>query len=362
MVDEINIIDDKQDIEYNALAQESSEAVDVRRIPDAYNGWRLDKALARIWPEYSRAQLQRWFKEGRVSCAGYRLESQRQPVTGGETIGLLPPMETETSCAPWNISLDIMYEDDDLLIINKPPGMVVHPGAGHREQTLQNALIAHCPSLEVIPRHGLIHRLDKDTSGLLVVAKSHRGHTDLTRAMKERTIHRQYIALVYGIPTGGFCIDMPIGRHAVDRTRMAVREGGRVARTHFRVLERYITGYSLLELVLETGRTHQIRVHLAAIRHPVAGDPLYAKGRNPSADLPEPIYQALLGWKRQALHAQCLKLRHPVTDSVMEWQAPIPDDLAALIALMRDHHHKEPLTKSGRSSGVIPYVQRFHKA
>lgn len=295
-------------------------------------GLRLDQALARVLPQYSRARLQGWIEAGAVQVDG-RLLRGRDKVVGGEKVRIEAQIEPDAQVAAEALPLDIVFKDRALLVINKPPGMVVHPGAGNSGQTLQNALLAFDPKLAVVPRAGIVHRLDKDTSGLLVVARTPEAHTALVAAIAERVVERHYIALCTGVMTAGGTVDEPIGRHRSQRTRMAVRSDGRPAVTHYRVLKRF-RGHTMVRAELETGRTHQIRVHLAHIGLPLVGDPAYGgRRRLPAGAAPE-LVTALEGFKRQALHAARLKLEHPVTGKEVEWEAPLPADMVGLVEAM----------------------------
>ncbi len=288
---------------------------------------RIDAALARVFPEHSRSRLQAWLKEGRVRVDGAPADAKRK-VWGGERIAMaVPAAPAETSQLAEDIALDVMYEDAHLLVIDKPAGLVVHPGSGNWSGTLMNALLHHAPQLAQIPRAGIVHRLDKDTSGLLVVAKTLAAQTDLVRQLQARSVKRHYLALVLGHVAGDGVVDAPIGRHPVQRTKMAVVGGGREARTHYAVRERFGRA-TLVECRLETGRTHQIRVHLTSLGHPLAGDPVY--GRNKSGDA------RLDAFPRQALHAWRLALIHPDSGLEMSWESPLPQDMADLLAALRD--------------------------
>jgi 23S rRNA pseudouridine1911/1915/1917 synthase len=304
-------------------------------IPQDYAGMRFDAALARLYPEHSRSRLQEWLKAGLIQLDGAAAEGKSR-VLGGEHIVFAADMggilQTHDHAAE-DIALNIVFEDDALLVINKPAGLVVHPGNGNASGTLLNALLHHAPQLAGIPRAGIVHRLDKDTSGLLVVAKTLTAQTDLVRQLQARTVKRHYLALALGVIDLGGTIDAPLGRHPVHRTKMAVlRSGGREAKTHYLVRERF-TKATLLECQLETGRTHQIRVHLASRGNPLAGDPVY--GKTCSGD-------ALLDtFKRQALHAWRLALVHPVSQLEMSWESPLPADFAQLLEALRGKIHHE---------------------
>jgi 23S rRNA pseudouridine1911/1915/1917 synthase len=296
-------------------------------LPAALGGLRLDQALARLFPQYSRNRLQAWLRTGHILVDGKRSAGSER-TTGGESIVVSPPPAPDAAHpAAQAMSLDIVYEDADLVVIDKPPGLVVHPGAGNPDRTLMNALLAHAPELRKVPRAGIVHRLDKDTSGLLVVAKNVTAQARLAEQLATRKVRRVYLALVQGDPPARGSIDAPLARDRRVRTRMAVARGGREARTHFRVLERYATregAAALLECRLETGRTHQIRVHLQHIRHPLVGDAVYRRGTRRAVPFP-----------RQALHAAELELAHPRTGKPMRWRAEPPADMAALIARLR---------------------------
>lgn len=296
------------------------------RIPDDLAGMRVDQALARMLPEHSRNRLQHWIRAGHVLIDGHERDP-KDKVWGGEEVSLAPMPDPHVQASQaQRIPLHVLYEDEQLLVIDKPAGLVVHPGSGNWQGTLLNALLHHAPQLAGIPRAGIVHRLDKDTSGLLVVAKSLEAQTDLVRQLQARTVKRHYLALAHGRVARNGVVDAPIGRHPVQRTKMAVVGGGRAARTHYHVLERFARA-TLLECALETGRTHQIRVHMADIGHPLVGDPVYG---------PRKAAQTLLSaFPRQALHAWRLALVHPATRSEMGWEAPLPEDFAALLESLR---------------------------
>ncbi len=301
-------------------------------LPAELAGLRLDQALARALPQYSRARLQGWLEAGAIEVDGRRLRA-KDKVLGGERVQIEARLEADAQVAPEAMPLEIVFKDRALFVINKPPGLVVHPGAGNAAHTLQNALLALDPKLAVVPRAGLVHRLDKDTSGLLVVARTPETHTALVSALAERQIERHYIALCSGVMTGGGTIDEPIGRHRSQRTKMAVRSDGRPSVTHYRVMKRF-RAHTLVHVELESGRTHQIRVHLAHIGYPVVGDPVYGGRRRFPAGASPMLIAELEGFRRQALHAARLKLAHPVTGKEMEWEAPLPADMAHLVAVL----------------------------
>jgi len=316
--------------EYAADYSRSPSPTPSVEIPAECAGWRLDAALAKLFPEHSRSRLQGWLKAGLIRLDGAGAEPKRK-VYGGERIDFdpgaaVPPAPTLAGAAE-DIALKVVFEDEQLIVIDKPAGLVVHPGAGNASGTLMNALLHHAPQLAGIPRAGIVHRLDKDTSGLLVVAKTLTAQTDLVRQMQARSVKRHYLALALGNVERDGTVDAPLGRHAVQRTKMAVvRAGGKEARTHYAVLERFARA-TLLECRLETGRTHQIRVHLASIKHPLAGDAAYGKTKSGDARLD--------AFPRQALHAWRLALVHPATGAEMAWESPLPADFAQLLEALR---------------------------
>lgn len=307
------------------------EPIDCQ-IPPACAGMRLDQALATLLPAYSRSRLQQGLKAGQLRVDGV-VRRPRDPVAGGEIVSGELMLEGETVAVAQDIPLTLLHEDADLLIIDKQIGLVAHPAAGHRDGTLVNALLHRFPELADLPRAGLVHRLDKDTSGLLVVARSLRAHTALVEQLQARRIEREYLAVVDGLPVAGGTVDAPVGRHPVDRQRMAVTPGGKPAVTHYRVLRRFRV-HTLLRVKLETGRTHQIRVHMAHIRLPLLGDPVYGgRPRLPPASSLRCI-ETIQRFRRQALHAQRLALTHPASGEWLEWQAELPADLAELLAVL----------------------------
>ncbi|HWN39462.1 MAG TPA: 23S rRNA pseudouridine(1911/1915/1917) synthase RluD [Gammaproteobacteria bacterium] len=302
-------------------------------IPSDLAGRRLDQAAAELMPEFSRSRLRAWIDAGALLLGG-REAKARMLVKGGEEIALQAELEAAVEVQAEPIPLAVVHADDALLVIDKPVGLVVHPGAGNRSGTLQNALLHRYPELAVLPRAGLVHRLDKDTSGLLLVARTLSSHTALVAALERREINRTYRAICQGVLTGGGTIDAPIGRHRRERTKMAVMEGGRAARTRYRVVERF-RAHTFCELELETGRTHQIRVHMAHIRAPLLGDPVYGgRPKLPPAASDE-LRAALQALRRQALHASRLQLAHPITGAPLAFESPIAADLAALLELLR---------------------------
>jgi 23S rRNA pseudouridine1911/1915/1917 synthase len=308
-------------------------------ISEELAGLRLDQALARLFPQYSRQRLQGWIEAGAVTLNG-SLPRSKDKVLGGERVRIEAQIEAETAVAAESLPVEVVYEDEALRIVNKPAGLVVHPGAGNPGRTLQNALLGLDPRLALVPRAGLIHRLDKDTSGLMVVARTVESHRVLVEALAARDIERRYIAVCVGVLTGGRTVDEPIGRHRSARTKMAVRADGRAAVTHIRLIERF-RAHSQVLAQLQTGRTHQIRVHLAHIGHPVVGDPVYGARRRYPAGASEQLRATLDGFRRQALHAAQLRLQHPVSGETLTWDAPLPADMqelvGALAADQRDH-------------------------
>lgn len=300
--------------------------------PEAY-GLRLDQALAAFWPDLSRARLQRWLKSGELTLEG-RTAKAGEKVHGGERLRLSAQEVDRTQWRPEAIPLSVIYEDAALLVLDKPAGLVVHPGAGNWSGTLCNALLHRYPELSKVPRAGLVHRLDKDTSGLLVVAKTEAAQGALAAQLADRSMGRHYLALVEGVPTGPFEADGPLGRDPQNRLRMAIREDGRAARTFFSLLERF-RAHALLACRLETGRTHQIRVHASAAGFPLLGDRIYgARGRLPLAPSPA-LIAALRSAERQALHAAELYFIHPSTGEEVTFEAPMPDDLAGWLEALR---------------------------
>jgi 23S rRNA pseudouridine1911/1915/1917 synthase len=294
-------------------------------------GLRLDQAAAALFPDYSRARLQHWAKAGQLTVNGCQVRP-RHKLLGGEQLALAVEPPPEDAWQPEAMPLDIAYEDDALAVINKPAGMVVHPAAGNHSGTLVNGLLHYMgPAQFELPRAGIVHRLDKDTTGLMVVAKTPAAYTHLVAQLQARTVKRQYQALVHGSLTGGGTIDAPINRHPRQRKQMAVvSHGGKPAVTHYRLLA-HLQGYSHVRLKLETGRTHQIRVHMAHIRHPLVGDPVYGKRLGKLNSLRPELAATLRSFSRQALHAVQLGLEHPSSGEPMQWQAPLPHDMQTLL-------------------------------
>jgi 23S rRNA pseudouridine1911/1915/1917 synthase len=301
-------------------------------LPSEALGLRFDQALARALPQYSRARVRQWIESGAVQVEGRALRP-KDKVLGGEQVRIEARLPAQTQADAEALPLEVLFKDRSLLVINKPAGLVVHPGAGNPRHTLLNALLALDPSLQLVPRAGLVHRLDKDTSGLLAVARTPEVHTALVAAMAVREIGREYLAVCTGVMTGGGTIDQPIARHRTQRTRMAVRADGRESVTHYRIVRRF-RAHTLVRVELETGRTHQIRVHLAHAGFPLVGDPVYGGRRRIPAGSSLQLAAELTAFPRQALHAARLKLCHPVTGRDMTWEAPLPADMQGLIAAL----------------------------
>lgn len=297
-------------------------------IPDALANSRLDQAAAQLFPDYSRARLQGWIKSGALTLNRQQARP-RDKVLGGEQLELLATLQDEGDWQPQVIDFGLLYEDEALIVLNKPAGLVVHPAAGHADGTLINALLNHCPSLAQLPRAGIVHRLDKDTSGLMVVAKTPAAHHALVKQLQARSVHREYEALVFGRLTGGGVVSEPIGRHPRQRKKMAVVGGGKEAVTHYRLIRRF-GHFSHVRCLLETGRTHQIRVHMAHIHHPLIGDPLYAGRPRIPKGASAALIDAVRAFSRQALHARRLELVHPLSGEAAQWESELPEDFTAL--------------------------------
>ena len=303
------------------------------RIPEAAAGRRFDAVLAELFPEYSRSRLSAWIKAGDVLLDGAPARP-RDLVRGGEAVSLNAEPEDQTLAEPEDIPLDILYEDSEVFVLDKPAGLVVHPGAGNPTGTLVNGLLYRDPRLAALPRAGIVHRLDKDTSGVMVVARTLQAHAALVAQLSARDVHRQYLAVVVGALVSGGTADAAIDRHPRDRIRMAVREDGKDAVTHFRLRERF-HAHTLLECRLETGRTHQIRVHMAHLRHAIVGDPLYGGPLRLPRGASDELVATLRGFKRQALHAETLEFVHPASGEPVRMAAPVPADLQALLKALR---------------------------
>ncbi len=303
-------------------------------VPETLAGLRLDQALARMFPEYSRSRLKEWLLAGAITVDGAS-RRPRDAVRGGEAIALTPQADVEVEARPEPMTLDVVHEDDDVLVVNKPAGLVVHPGAGNTSGTLMNGLLHHAPQLEEVPRAGIVHRIDKDTTGLLLIAKTLTAHTSLVRQLADREISREYLAVCNGVLTGGGTIDEPIARHPVDRKRMSVQPDGKPAVTHYTVLERF-RAFTYIRVQLETGRTHQIRVHFAWRRHALVGDPVYGGRLALPKGASDDLVDVLRRFRRQALHATRLSFRHPSTGESLEIAAPPPADFEHLLTVLRE--------------------------
>lgn len=298
-------------------------------VPDDLGGHRLDQAVAQIFPDHSRSRLKGWIQSGELTVDGEQ-KRPRDKLLGGEQVVVNAAVQQEERWQPEAIDIDIVYEDDDILVLNKPAGLVVHPGAGHHDGTLLNALLHHCPTISAVPRAGIVHRLDKDTTGLMVVAKTLEAQTDLVAQLQERAMGREYEAVACGVMTGGGCVEEPMGRHSKQRQKMAVSPMGKEAITHYRVLKKF-RGHTHIRLKLETGRTHQIRVHMAHLHYPLIGDQLYGGRMRQPKGISMELQECLRDFKRQALHAKRLELYHPATEELMSWEVPLPDDFVELL-------------------------------
>ncbi|MDM8559377.1 23S rRNA pseudouridine(1911/1915/1917) synthase RluD [Candidatus Parabeggiatoa sp. HSG14] len=301
-------------------------------IPIEMAGYRLDKALAELFPSYSRARLQQWIRDGHVlvDTASRRAKDK---VKGNEEIQITAQVEEEVTWQAQALPLTLLYEDEDILVVNKSAGVVVHPGAGNQDNTLVNALLHHAPELAQLPRAGIIHRIDKDTSGILVVARNLSSHAHLVNQLQAREFSREYQAIIIGVLVAGGTVNAPIGRHPTQRIRMAVIEKGKPAITHYRVIQRY-RAHTHVRVQLETGRTHQIRVHLTHKRYPIVGDSVYGGRLQIPRGCSENFREMLRTFPRQALHALRLGFIHPKNGEFMEWVAPLPDDMLNLLAAL----------------------------
>ena len=311
-----------------------SESPIIKNITEQDAGKRLDVVLAELFPEYSRSRLKIWIQQGQVLVNG-QTAKPKYKISGDEQLQLtVQTIESEESCVAEDIPLDIIHQDESIIVVNKAADFVVHPAAGHYSGTLQNALLHFDPSLAAIPRAGIVHRIDKDTTGLMVVARNLRSHKYLVDQIQKHEVVREYQAVVFGVMTGGGMVDQPIGRHPRDRIKMAVRENGREAITHYRLLKRF-REHSHIKVQLETGRTHQIRVHMSYLRHPIVGDPVYAGRHRVPAGAEPDLVNFLQAFKRQALHAWRLSFVHPETAEEVSYEAPLPDDMQQLIELLQ---------------------------
>lgn len=307
-----------------------------QRVPDAMAGLRLDQAAAELFADHSRERLKAWIKAGDLTLDG-RPAKPKEKVYGGEWLRLNAEVAEDTRFEPEDIPLAVVYEDDEVLVIDKPAGLVVHPAAGNPDGTLLNALLHHCPALAGVPRAGIVHRLDKETTGLMVVAKTMTAQTSLVEQLQARTVSREYDAICVGVMTAGGSVNAPIGRHPKDRKRQAVTASGKPAVTHYRVVERF-RAHTHVRCRLETGRTHQIRVHLAHLRYPLIGDPVYGGRLKLPPGAAEPLKEILREFPRQALHARKLAFVHPGSGETVTSRAPLPDDLLMLLDYLRDDH------------------------
>ncbi|EKT54285.1 23S rRNA pseudouridine(1911/1915/1917) synthase RluD [Providencia burhodogranariea] len=311
-----------QQVQLNAIVAESQL------------GQRLDQALAELFPDYSRSRIKEWILDDRVQVNGKVINKPKEKVLGSEQILIDALIEEPNRWEPQDIPLDVIYEDDDILVINKPRGLVVHPGAGNPDKTILNALLYRYPEIVDVPRAGIVHRLDKDTTGLMVVAKTVPAQTRLVESLQLREITREYEAVAVGRMTAGGMVEEPISRHPTKRTHMAVHPMGKPAITHYRIMEHF-RAHTRLRLRLETGRTHQIRVHMAHINHPLIGDALYGGRPRPLKGATEEFFDVMRKFDRQALHATMLRLYHPISGIQMEWHAPLPDDMVELINALK---------------------------
>jgi len=302
------------------------------RVPIQCHGMRLDQVAAELFPDYSRNRLATWIKEGRLTVDG-RTVQPRDKATASAQVTLMATAEPVIDWQPQSMPLDIVFEDEHILVVNKPAGVVVHPAAGHADGTLVNALLAHAPELDALPRGGIVHRLDKETSGIMFVARSALAHKSLVAQLSERTVSRTYCAVCTGALTGGGKIDAPIDRHPTARTKMAVVADGKPAVTHYRIAHRF-KHYTQLQVNLETGRTHQIRVHMAHRKWPLIGDPVYGGRQRVPAGASDLLMSTLRGFPRQALHAQVLEFEHPASRDWMEFETDLPDDLVNLLEVL----------------------------
>lgn len=298
-------------------------------------GRRLDQIAAELFSEFSRSRLQQWIKSGELRVNGQQRPAKYK-LLGGEDLSISAKLKAEGDWQAEDIPLNIVFEDDHIIVINKPTNFVVHPAAGNRDGTLLNALLFHYPPLASIPRAGIVHRLDKDTTGLMVVAKTLVAHTDLVAQLQARTVSREYEAVVSGVMIGGGCVDQPIGRHPKQRVKMAVVRDGKEARTHYKVLKRF-AGHSYIRLKLETGRTHQIRVHMANIKFPIVGDDVYGGRFRIHKGVSDQLRETLHGLERQALHARELGLVHPHTGEFISWSTELPEDMQNLLAALKEN-------------------------
>lgn len=333
---DFNLLEDAEDADNHNLSATATHLSLQFQLDDTYIGQRIDQVAATVWSEFSREKLKQWMKDGYLLVNGNKIKPKYR-CEGQEVLTLDVELEVQTTSQPENIPLDIVYEDDDIIVINKPVGMVVHPGAGNPSGTLVNALLYHFPKAAELSRAGLVHRIDKDTSGLLVVAKNLEAQFSLTKQLGDKSVYRVYDLVVYGNIVAGGTIDEPIKRHPVDRVKMAVLPGGRDAVTHYNVKERF-QHFTRVQAQLETGRTHQIRVHFTYIGYGLVGDPVYMSRVRVPAGASERLATTLRGFRRQALHAAKLGLMHPRTQEQMLFEAPWPEDFANLVQVLREEN------------------------
>jgi len=319
----------------------TSQISQTAEVPYEEGNKRLDQVAARLFPDYSRSRLQEWIKGGQLLVNGEVMRG-RDKLVGGETLSLTAELEAEGDWQAEDIPLDIVYEDDDILVLNKQADLVVHPAAGNYTGTLLNGLLFHCPELVNIPRAGIVHRLDKDTTGLMVVAKTLQAQTHLVAQLQDRSMGREYEAVVQGYMVSGGTVDEPIGRHGTQRTKMAVNPMGKEAVTHYRILHKF-PSHTYVRCKLETGRTHQIRVHMAYIGHPLVGDATYAARTRLKKGVGPELREMLAKFPRQALHARVLRVIHPRTEEVMEWEVELPDDFVELLNCLADDQEAQEL-------------------
>ena len=304
-------------------------------IPEHLSGKRLDQALASLFPEHSRSRIQCWINSGNISVNNQHLK-QKDKVHEGDSVEIKAFISDDEKHEPENIALDIIYQDDALIVINKPAGLVVHPGAGNPKHTLVNALLHFDKNLSAIPRAGIVHRLDKETTGIMVIARTLESHTYLVKRLQQREIKREYQTIVAGQITAGGSIENKMGRHPTLRTKMAVTNNGKVATTHYRIIKKY-QHYTHLKVQLDTGRTHQIRVHMSHIKHPIIGDPIYGNNKSVKKGINDSLREFIRRFNRQALHAYRLELPHPINGDKQEFIANIPEDMQALISALDQH-------------------------
>ncbi len=336
LTEQLQMLEDTEDADNHTSAATATRLSLQVQLDQSHLGLRIDQVAAMVWPDFSREKLKQWLKEGQLLVNGSSVKPKFR-CEGNENLTLEAELAVQTTCMPEAMPLNIVFEDDDILIINKPVGLVVHPGAGNAKGTLVNALLHHHPKSAELARAGLVHRIDKDTSGLLVVAKTLEAQFHLSKQLAKKSVYRVYDAVVYGKIIAGSTIDQPIKRHPIDRVKMAVQAGGREAVTHFNVKQRF-NNFTRVQAELETGRTHQIRVHFSHIGHALVGDPVYAgRVRLPAAAAPELISE-LQNFKRQALHAAKLGLVHPRTGENMQFEAPWPEDFARLVQALAQYN------------------------